>query len=78
VKRAVWQRDAGRCSWPLDGGGCCGSTHLVEFDHIVPWARWGDDTEANLRLVCGRHNDLAGRREFGDRFVERYRSGRRA
>jgi hypothetical protein len=25
VKRAVWTRDGGRCCWPLDGGGSCGS-----------------------------------------------------
>jgi hypothetical protein len=27
VRGAVWERDAGRCSWPLDSGGCCGSAH---------------------------------------------------
>jgi hypothetical protein len=74
VKRAVWVRDQGRCSWPLDSGGVCGSTHRLELDHIDPWARWGDPTEANLRLVCGSHNALAARREFGARCVERYRS----
>jgi len=72
VRRAVWTRDAGRCSWPLDGGGTCGSTHQLELDHVGPWAKWGDSTEANLRLVCGRHNRLAARQEFGDRCVGRY------
>jgi hypothetical protein len=72
VRRAVWARDAGRCSWPLDTGGCCGSTHRLELDHVVPWATWGDSTEANLRLVCGRHNALAARQTFGARVVERY------
>jgi hypothetical protein len=42
VKRAVWARDGGRCSWPLDGGGTCGSTYRLELDHVVPWARGGD------------------------------------
>jgi hypothetical protein len=23
VKRAVWERDGGRCQWKLDGGGVC-------------------------------------------------------
>ncbi len=75
VRRAVWDRDAGRCSWPLDGGGCCGSTHRLELDHVVPWAKWGDSTEENLRVICGRHNRLAARRAFGERCVGRY--GRR-
>jgi 5-methylcytosine-specific restriction endonuclease McrA len=77
VKRAVWERDGGRCSWPLDGGGCCGSTHRQELDHIVPWARWGGETVDDLRVVCHAHNTLAARREFGARCVERYRSGPR-
>jgi hypothetical protein len=75
VKRAVWARDAGRCSWPVDGGGVCGSTHRLELDHIVPWARWGGETEGNLRLVCAAHNRLASRRAFGERVMERYLRG---
>ncbi len=72
VRRAVWERDGGRCSWPLDGGGRCGSTHRLELDHVVPWARWGDSTEANLRLTCAAHNRLAAREMFGERCVDRY------
>jgi hypothetical protein len=72
VKRAVWARDQGRCNWPLDSGGVCGSTHRLELDHIDPWARWGEPTEANLRVVCHAHNALAARRAFGARCVERY------
>jgi hypothetical protein len=76
VKRAVWARDGGRCSWPLDGGGCCGSTHRLELDHIVPWADWGGETEANLRLTCAAHNRLAARQQFGERVMGRYRGVR--
>jgi hypothetical protein len=76
VKRAVWERDQGRCTWPLDGGGCCGSTHRLELDHIVPWADWGGEQEANLRLLCGGHNRLAARQAFGDRVMGRYVSPR--
>jgi hypothetical protein len=72
VKRAVWLRDQGRCTWPLDSGGVCGSTHRLELDHIHPWARDGEPTFANLRVVCGAHNTLAARQAFGARCVERY------
>jgi hypothetical protein len=65
VKRAVWARDGGRCSCPLDGGGTCGSTHRLELDHVVPWAKGGDDSPANLRLTCARHNALAVKAQFG-------------
>ena len=72
VRRAVWARDGERCTWPLDGGGCCGSTHRLELDHVVPWAEWGPSTVENLRVVCARHNALAARRAFGERCVDRY------
>ena len=75
VRRAVWQRDAGRCCWPLDGGGVCGSTHRLELDHIVPCAEWGGETEANLRLTCAHHNGLAARQVFGERWMGRYHIG---
>ncbi len=76
VRRAVWEGDAGRRSWPLDGGGCCGSTHRLELDHLIPWAEWGPDTVENLRVVCGRHNALAARGAFGEPQMSRY-AGRR-
>ena len=75
VRRAVWQRDQGRCNWPIDGGGVCGSTHRLELDHIVPWARGGETTVENLRLTCSRHNLAAARQAFGERTVGRYRTG---
>jgi hypothetical protein len=76
VKRAVWVRDAGRCCWPLDGGGTCGSTHRLELDHIRPWAQEGDSTEENLRVVCAAHNRQAARQAFGRRCAERYSGAR--
>ena len=72
VRRAVWARDQGRCNWPLDAGGACGSTHLLELDHIDPWARWGAPTVENLRVVCAAHNRLAAKQVFGERCVDRY------
>jgi hypothetical protein len=77
VKRAVWQRDDGRCTWPLDGGGRCGSTHRLELDHVVPRAKGGEPTLENLRLLCGRHNQLAAQQSFGARCAGRY-SGERS
>jgi hypothetical protein len=72
VRRAVLERDGRRCTWPLDGGGCCGSTHRLELDHIIPWAEWGPSTVENLRVVCRGHNALAAKRIFGARVMGRY------
>ncbi len=75
VRRAVWARDDGRCSWPLDAGGSCRSTNRLELDHIVPWADWGPSTVENLRVVCHLHNYLAARQAFGERQMNRYVDG---
>ncbi len=72
VRRAVWTRDGGRCQWPLDGGGVCGSTLRVEFDHVVPRARGGPSTVEGVRLLCAVHNQLAARRVFGDDWMDRF------
>ncbi len=72
VKRAVWKRDGGRCQWPLDSGGICGSTVRVQFDHFVTRARGGPPTAANLRLLCDVHQAVAARRVFGDAWMDRF------
>ena len=74
VKRAVWTRDRDRCQWPVTSGGVCGSTRQLELDHIVPVARGGASTAANLRVTCRQHNQLAARQAFGawmDQFTSR-------
>ena len=57
VRRAVWRRDGGACCYrdPLTGV-TCGSTHLLQIDHIGPVAQGGSDDIANLRLRCAVHN----------------------
>ncbi len=77
VKRAVWQRDGGRCQAPLDGGGVCGSAHQVELDHVVPRGRGGPSTVENTRNLCKFHNDLAARQAYGDEWMNRFARGRR-
>ena len=57
VRRAVWRRYGGACCYqdPLTGVSC-GSTHLVQIDHIVPLAQGGSDDITNFRLRCAVHN----------------------
>ena len=75
VKRQVWTRDGGRCQWPLESGGVCGSTLRVECDHRVALASGGASTVDNLRLLCRFHNDLAARRAFGDEWMNQFTRG---
>ncbi len=75
VKRAVWKRDGGRCQWPVDGGGTCGSTHQVELDHVVPRGRGGPPTVENTRCLCRFHNQLAARQVYGDAWMDKFTRG---
>jgi hypothetical protein len=75
VRREVWSRDEGKCTWPLDSGGICGSTLRLEIDHIVPRGRGGPSTVENCRLTCAMHNQLAARQIYGNDWMNRFTSG---
>ncbi|MFY3743161.1 HNH endonuclease [Anaeromyxobacter sp. Red801] len=77
VRREVWKRDGGCCQWRLASGECCGSTHSLQLDHVVPRALGGASTADNLRVLCAAHNLEAARRVFGDARMGRYTKGRR-
>ena len=65
VRRQVWERDRGCCSYVDRGSGRrCGSRHLLEIDHVFPFALGGGAEPENLRLLCAAHH--------------RYRHARRA
>ena len=53
VKMAVWRRDQGRCVQ-------CGSNERLEYDHIIPVARGGSNTERNIQLLCEPCNRRKG------------------
>lgn len=71
VKREVWTRDQGRCSYVSPEGRRCESADALEYDHIVPWADGGrSDTTENIRLLCRAHNQRLGRKRFGGQGFE--------
>ncbi|HXI12469.1 MAG TPA: HNH endonuclease [Thermoanaerobaculia bacterium] len=45
VKIAVWRRDEGKCVQ-------CKSREKLEYDHIIPVAKGGSNTERNIQLLC--------------------------
>jgi|GEM_PF-5867116 len=49
VRLFVWQRDEGKCV-------LCGSNEKLEFDHIIPVVKGGNNTERNVQLLCERCN----------------------
>ena len=57
VKREVWRRDRGRCRYvDRTSGRRCGSQHLLQIDHVVPYACGGAAEPNNLRLLCAAHH----------------------
>jgi hypothetical protein len=45
VRSFVWRRDQGRCVR-------CDSAEKLEYDHIIPVAKGGGNTERNIQLLC--------------------------
>jgi hypothetical protein len=73
VKRAVWERDQGRCTWPMGDRKFCGSTHQLEFDHDLEVALGGGPTIDNIHLLCKSHNLMKAENRFGREFMARFR-----
>ena len=73
VRRAVWQRDGGRCTFVSAAGRRCEARDRLEFDHVEPVARGGRATAKGIRLRCRAHNQYAAECEFGARFMSRKR-----
>ncbi|MGH7723959.1 MAG: HNH endonuclease [Candidatus Eiseniibacteriota bacterium] len=69
VKRAVWKRDQGRCTFVGEGGHRCVARKFLEFDHIDPVARGGSATREGMRLRCRAHNQYEAERVFGGAFM---------
>ena len=73
VVRAVWERDGSQCTFVSDKGHRCKERSGLELDHVIPVARGGEATEANLRLRCRPHNQHEADRAFGRGFMDEKR-----
>ncbi len=69
IRRAVWLREGGRCTFTSETGTRCSSRTRIEFDHVTPVAKGGESTATNLRLCCRAHNQYAADRTFGAGFM---------
>ena len=65
IKRVVWKRDEGQCSYTSAEGKKCGERNFLELDNVHPWSLGGDSTTANLRLLCRTHNQWRAEKTFG-------------
>lgn len=65
----VCQRDEAICTYVSPDGRRCSETSALQLDHRLPFAKGGENRAENLQLMCGIHNRLRARQEFGANFM---------
>ena len=73
VKRAVYERDGGRCRYEDEQGRRCTARQGLEFHHRRPFALGGDHSVANISLQCRRHNGYLAEVDYGREAMARHR-----
>ena len=73
VKRAVWARDRGRCTFIGARGKRCPERHRVEFHHDEPYGLGGGRSVDNVRLACPAHNSYMAELDCGKEKMDRHR-----
>jgi len=76
IKRMVYERDGGRCTFTGEDGRRCPETGALEFDHVDGFAKTHLHQADRIRLLCRAHNQLAAEKTYGKAFMERARSSR--
>jgi 5-methylcytosine-specific restriction endonuclease McrA len=74
VKRVVWARDGGQCTFSGPHGRCM-ERGFLEFHHLVPFAAGGETTAENLTLYCRAHNQPEAEQFFGPHLAREERQG---
>jgi hypothetical protein len=69
VRRAVWERDRGECTFVGQNGHRCAARKFLEFDHVDPVALGGQPSVDRMRLRCRAHNQYEAERAFGVGFM---------
>ena len=81
VRRAVYERDGGRCRYVDGQDRRCTARGALEFHHRHPFGHGGDHSVENISLACRAHNcylaevdygrnDMARRRRLRERPLE--------
>ncbi|TDI46124.1 MAG: HNH endonuclease [Acidobacteria bacterium] len=73
VKRFVWARDGGQCTYVNYNGRRCPERHRLEYHHDDPYGRGGDRSANNIRLMCKCHNLYMAELDFGKEKMDPYR-----
>jgi hypothetical protein len=76
IRRAVFERDEGRCTFLAWNGHRCNEREFLEFHHVEPWARSRRHSEDGIVLICHAHNQYMAERSFGALYIEHRRRAR--
>jgi 5-methylcytosine-specific restriction endonuclease McrA len=77
VRRAVYERDGGRCTYRDGHGRRCTKRHDLEFHHRKPFGRGGEHSLENIALACKAHNALMAEQDYGKEVMARCRRSAR-
>jgi hypothetical protein len=77
VRRDVWARDGGQCTFVAADERRCDCRWQLQFDHVDSAALGGPPTVENLRLRCRMHNLFHAEQIFGRAHMARFRKASR-
>ncbi len=72
IKRALFERDGGRCAFVGGNGRRCGSRDFLEYHHLDPWARAKRHSIDRIELRCRGHNHYAAVQDYGAAYMARF------
>ena len=73
VKRAVYERDGGRCRYVDRQGRRCTARQGLEFHHLHPFGHGGDHAVDNVSLACRAHNGYLAEVDYGRKTMALHR-----
>jgi hypothetical protein len=73
VRRAVHERDGGRCRYTDESGRRCSERDRLEYHHRYPFGFGGDHDPKTIRLMCRAHNLYLAEHDYGHEILARYR-----
>ncbi len=73
VRRFVWERDGGQCTYVSREGKRCPARESLEYHHDDPYGLGGDRSATNIRLMCTCHNLYMAEMDYGKETMDQYR-----
>ena len=74
IRREVYERDGGRCTFVDESGRRCLETGFLELDHVDGYARTRTHAADAMRLLCHAHNQHAAELVYGRAKMEASRA----